>query len=348
MRMSEQMVNRQQWEKGPKIVAVGGGTGLSAMLRGLKKVTRNLTAVVTVADDGGGSGVLRRDMGMPPPGDIRHCMEALANTEPLMEQLLTYRFQDGALAGQSFGNLILAALNGITGSFEEAVEQMSQVLAITGRVLPVTSADVRLEAFFENGERVVGESRISSAKRQQDCRISHVELIPARPRALPETLEAIREADLIILGPGSLYTSIIPNLLVDGVAQAIAQSGAVKLYVCNIMTQDGETEGLTAAEHLEALLQHGVPGMVDLCLANNAPVSPGLVEKYRQEDAAPLVVDRERIRAMGIEVVERPVADQGEFYARHDPARLTQAIMELYWERAVRIFRGKSRYILEE
>ena len=346
--MSVQMVNRQQWEKGPKSVAVGGGTGLSAMLRGLKKVTKNLTAVVTVADDGGGSGMLRRDMGMPPPGDIRNCMEALANTEPIMEKLLTYRFQEGALAGQSFGNLILAALNGITGSFEEAVEQMSHVLAITGRVLPVTSADVRLEAFFENGERVVGESKICSAKKQQDCRISHVELIPSKPRALPETLQAISDADLILLGPGSLYTSIIPNLLVDGVAQAIAQSKAVKIYVCNIMTQDGETEGLTAAEHLEALLQHGVPGMVDLCLANNAPVSPSLVEKYRQEGAAPLVVDRERIQAMGIEVVEHPVASQGEFYARHDPNRLTQAIMELYWERAVRIFRGKSHYILEE
>lgn len=346
--MSVQMANRQQWEKGPKIVAVGGGTGLSTMLRGLKKVTKNLTAVVTVADDGGGSGMLRRDMGMPPPGDIRHCMEALANTEPVMEKLLSYRFQEGTLAGQSFGNLILAALNGITGSFEEAVEQMSHVLAITGRVLPVTSADVMLEAVFENGERIVGESKICDAKKQQDCHISRVALIPPNPKALPETLEAIREADLILLGPGSLYTSIIPNLLVEGVAQAIADSKAVKVYVCNIMTQDGETEGLTAGDHLEALLRHGVPGMIDLCLANNAPVSPDLVQKYRQEDAEPMVVDRERIMGMGIGVAERPVASEGEFYARHDPDRLTQAVMDLYLERTVRIFRGKTRYILEE
>ena len=346
--MSLQSISRQQWEKGPKIVAIGGGTGLSTMLRGLKKVTKNLTAVVTVADDGGGSGMLRREIGMLPPGDIRHCMESLANTEPIMEKLLTYRFTDGSLAGQSFGNLILAALNGITGSFEEAVAQMSQVLAITGRVLPVTSADVALEAVFENGARVVGESKIYNAKKAQDCRISQVNLIPPRPAALPSALEAISQADLIVLGPGSLYTSIIPNLLVEGVAEAIAQSSALKVYVCNIMTQDGETEGYTAADHLEALLHHGAPGMVDLCLANNTPVDQSLVEKYRQEDAAPLLIDRERIEAMGLQVMERPVAARGEFYARHDPELLVQALMELYWERTVRIFRGKSRYIMEE
>ena len=165
---------------------------------------------------------------MPPPGDIRHCMEALANTEPIMEKLLTYRFTDGSLTGQSFGNLILAALNGVTGSFEEAVTQMSHVLAITGRVIPVTSADVRLEAVFENGARVVGESQIAAFKKEQDCRIHHVSLTPDHPRATPAALEAIGEADLILLGPGSLYTSVIPNLLVEGVAQAVAQADAQK------------------------------------------------------------------------------------------------------------------------
>ena len=344
--MLEPIPNTQQWERGPKITAIGGGTGLSTMLRGLKKYTRNLTAVVTVADDGGGSGVLRRDMGMPPPGDIRHCMEALANVEPIMQRLLTYRFTEGALTGQSFGNLILAALNGVTGSSEEAVSQMSQVLAITGRVIPVTSADVQLEAVFENGVRVVGESKICDVKKQQDCRIHHVELIPAKPRALPAALEAIREADLLLLGPGSLYTSVIPNLLVEGVPEAIRESDALKIYVCNIMTQDGETEGYTAADHVEALLTHGA--RVDLCLANSAPVGAGLLERYRAEDAAPLVVDRERIAALGLELEERPVASEDGNFARHDPDKLASAVLELYRRRAVRIFRGKNRYIIEE
>ncbi len=237
-----QATHTKQWKDGPNIVAIGGGTGLSTMLRGLKKYTKTLTAIVTVADDGGGSGVLRRDIGMPPPGDIRHCMESLANVEPVMEELLSYRFTEGSLAGQSFGNLLLAALNGITGSFEEAVAQMSGVLAITGRVLPVTSADIRLEAVFENGAKVVGESQISHFKREQDCRIDHVSLIPESPAPTASDIAAIGEADLILLGPGSPYTSIIPNLLVDGVAQAVADASAMKIYICNIMTQDGETE----------------------------------------------------------------------------------------------------------
>ena len=346
--MSDAYPTLQQWERGPRIVAIGGGTGLSTMLRGLKRYTQNLTAIVTVADDGGGSGMLRQDLGMPPPGDIRHCMEALANTEPIMEQLLTYRFPEGTLAGQSFGNLLLAALNGVTGSFEKAVAEMSHVLAITGKVIPVTSADVQLEAVFENGARVTGESQIAAFKKEQDCRIHHVALIPDHPKATPAALEAIGEADLILLGPGSLYTSVIPNLLVEGVAQAVAQADAPKIYICNIMTQEGETEGYTAADHLEALLVHGAPGLLDLCLANTAPVDPGLLEKYREEDAAPLNVDRERIARLGLELVERPVASERGSYARHDPDRLARAILEIYRRRAMRIFRGERRYILEE
>lgn len=344
----EDRPNIQQWERGPKIVVVGGGTGLSTMLRGLKKYTKNLTAIVTVADDGGGSGVLRREIGMPPPGDIRHCMEALANTEPVMEQLLTYRFTEGSLAGQSFGNLILAALNGITGSFEEAVTQMSQVLAITGRVIPVTSADVQLEAVFENGARVLGESKIRTVKKREDCRISHVNLIPHRPKPLKAALEAIEQADLIVLGPGSLYTSIIPNLLVEGVAEAINQAQAPKIYVCNIMTEDGETEGYTVTDHLEALLTHGQPGMLDICLANNAPIAPCVAERYRAEDAAPLIADPEEIGALGIELIQAPLALQEGDYARHDPEVLAQEILKIYRRQVVRIYRGARRYILEE
>ena len=334
--------------KGPAIAALGGGHGLSAILRGLKLFTDDLTAIVTVADDGGGSGVLREDLGMPPPGDIRNCMEALADTESLMRQLLAYRFPDGRLAGQAFGNLLLAALDGISPSFDQAVARMSEVLAITGRILPVTNANVQLEAAFENGSSVRGESKISAAKKEQNCRIHHVRLLPEHTPALPAALDAIRRAEVILLGPGSLYTSVIPNLLVEGVAQAVAQADAPKIYVCNIMTQDGETEGYTAADHLEALLVHGAPGLLDLCLANTAPVDPELLEKYREEDAVPLTVDRERIARLGLELVECPVASEGGNYARHDPDKLAQAILDIYRRRAMRIFRGERRYILEE
>ncbi|OUN20658.1 hypothetical protein B5G34_14125 [Flavonifractor sp. An82] len=326
----------RRWAQGPKVVAIGGGTGLSTMLRGLKNHTKNLTAIVTVADDGGSSGMLRQDLGMPPPGDIRHCMEALANAEPLMQELLTYRFPQGSgnLTGQSFGNLILAALNGISGSFDEAVSKMSQVLAITGRVLPVTNADVVLEATFENGTRVQGESKISDFKKAQDCRIQSVRLLPEHPHALPEAIRAIEEADLILLGPGSLYTSVIPNLLVDGISEAVCASRAMKIYICNIMTQDGETEGMTASDHVKALLRHSGPGLVDICLCNSAPVRPGLLERYKEEDAAPIVVDKEAIEALGVEVVTRPLASETLDYARHSFARLSAAVMELYEERA--------------
>ncbi|MEG0441021.1 MAG: YvcK family protein [Oscillospiraceae bacterium] len=328
------MSEQNHGETGPKIVALGGGNGLSTMLRGLKTYTKNLTAIVTVADDGGGSGVLRQDLGMPPPGDIRNCMQALANVEPVMEQLLGYRFTEGSLRGQAFGNLLLAALNGISPSFDQAVARMSEVLAISGRVLPVTNADVALEATFENGTHVVGESIIAQFKKEQDCRITKVRLLPEHPAALPQTLEAIEEADLIILGPGSLYTSVIPNLLVDGVGEAICRSKALKMYICNIMTQDGETEGMTASDHVAALLNHSAPGLLDVCLVNSAEVRPGLLERYRQEDAIPIVVDPEGIRAQGVEPIQRPLASETLNYARHSAVRLAAAVMEIYEEKA--------------
>ena len=326
----------RRWAQGPKVVAIGGGTGLSTMLRGLKNHTKNLTAIVTVADVGGGSAMLRQDLGVPPPRDIRHCTGALANAEPVMQQLLTYRFPEGSgkLTGQSFGNLILAALNGISDSFDEAVSKMSQVLAITGRVLPVTNADVVLEATFENGTKVQGESKISDFKKAQDCRIESIRLLPEHPQALPEAIQAIGEADLILLGPGSLYTSVIPNLLVDGISQAVCASKAMKIYICNIMTQDGETEGMTASDHVKALLDHSGPGLVDICLCNSASVRPGLLERYKEEDSAPIVVDKEAIEALGVELVTRPLASETLNYARHSFARLSAAVMELYQEQA--------------
>ncbi|MFR1050850.1 MAG: gluconeogenesis factor YvcK family protein [Oscillospiraceae bacterium] len=330
----ETLKTERRWEQGPRVVAIGGGNGLSTMLRGLKQYTKNLTAIVTVADDGGGSGMLRADLGMPPPGDIRNCMEALANTEPVMERLLGYRFTEGSLTGQAFGNLLLAALNGISASFDEAVARMSQVLAITGRVLPVTNANVALEATFENGARVVGESKIAAFKKAQDCRIRRVALLPGHPAALPATLEAIRAADLILLGPGSLYTSIIPNLLVDGVAEAVCAAAVPRVYISNIMTQDGETEGMTLSEHVAALLDHAGPGLIDVCLANCAPIRPELLERYREEGSEPIAVDRAALKALGVDVVERPLASEESPFARHSIDRLAQAVMELYEERA--------------
>lgn len=313
----------------PRVVAIGGGHGLSTMLRGLKKHTRNITAIVTVADDGGGSGMLREDLGMLPPGDIRNCIMALANTEPTMEQLLNYRFTEGSLSGQSFGNLFLAAMNGIYGSFDEAVHKMGDVLAITGRVLPVTNCDVHLEAEFANGSRCLGESKIFYAKKIHNSRIKQVRLVPEHPTALPESLEAIAEADMILMGPGSLYTSIIPNFLVDGISEAVAASKAKKLLIMNIMTQDGESEGYTGADHIRALLKHAKPGIVDACIANNGVIAEENLIPYREEGVGPLLLDREAIEAMGIRVYEYALAT-GMRYIRHDSDALAAAIMEVY------------------
>ncbi|MDL2273582.1 YvcK family protein [Oscillospiraceae bacterium OttesenSCG-928-G22] len=315
---------------GPKIVVIGGGTGLSTLLRGLKELSEHLTAIVTVADDGGGSGVLRDDLGMLPPGDIRNCILALAEIEPTMAEILQYRFSEGSLKGQSFGNLFLAALNGISPSFDEAVRRMSDVLAITGRVLPVTNADVRLEARFENGTTVLGESKIFMAKKERKCRISKVRLLPEKPAALPDALSAIREADLIVFGPGSLYTSVIPNLLVSGVTEAVLQSDALKVYVLNVMTQEGETEGYTAFDHAKSLFEHSSPRLVSHCMANTSPIPEALIRQYGAEGAEPLHLDRDRFSSAGITLVERPLLSDTSVFARHDPMRLASELIRLF------------------
>ena len=348
MTVEQQNTYARSRASGPRITVIGGGHGLANMLRGLKRYTENLAAVVTVADDGGGSGRLREDLGMLPPGDIRNCMVALANTEPMMRELLNYRLSEGVLAGQSFGNLFLAALNGMSPSFDVAVRRMSQVLAITGRVLPVTTADVQLEATFENGASVVGESKIFRCKKEQDCRIRQVRLLPEKPKALPEALEAIREADMIILGPGSLYTSIIPNLLVDGIPEAIQASDALKVYVCNVMTQDGETEGYTASDHVAALFQHGGEGLFDLCLTNSTPIPPEIAERYALEGAEPICCDADLCRALRVEMMSQPVAVIRDGFVRHEPDALAGALMQIYTDRAIRIAdAGHTAYRLE-
>lgn len=313
-----------------KIAAIGGGTGLSTMLRGLKHISPDITAIVTVMDDGGGSGVLRQELGMLPPGDIRNCLQALANTEPTMEALLAYRFTDGALRGQSFGNLFLAALNGMCSTFDEAVSRMSEVLAITGRVLPVTNENVQLLADFDNGTTVKGESEIAEYKKDLRRRIDRVYLAPEHPAALGACLDAIRKADLIVLGPGSLYTSVIPNLLVSGISEAIHASDAVKVYVMNLMTQTGETAGYTAVDHVRALFDHGGEGLFDHALVNDLPIPPEVQAEYLREGAVPIVVDEDALAALGVGVRYAPVALWEKALVRHNSAALAEALRSLY------------------
>jgi len=319
----------------PRVTVIGGGTGISTMLRGLKKHTGNLTAIVAVTDDGGGSGVLRSELGLPPPGDIRNCIQALANTEPTMEELLDYRFTEGSLKGQSFGNLFLAALNGMSGSFDEAVLKMSEVLAVTGRVLPVSNEDIRLVAEFENGEIIRGETAITQKKQLTDARIQRIALDPENAEALPASLDAIRRAELIVLGPGSLYTSVIPNLLVSGVADAIADSDAVRVYVCNVMTQDGETEGYTISDHARAIQNCCDRRLFDICLANSGSVPLHILRKYAALGAAPTTIDADEIASMGLELVTDDIAGYEGDLARHDPDALASSLM--------RIFRARVR-----
>ncbi len=314
--------------KGPKIVAIGGGTGLSTMLRGLKLYSSNITAVVTVADDGGGSGVLRQELGMLPPGDIRNCILALADTEPILEQLLQYRFQDGSLKGQSFGNLFLAAMDGISASFEEAVRRMSDVLAVTGRVLPVTLDNVTLCAELDDGNTICGESNIGKHNEFHKGKIKRVFLEPSDARPLQEVLDAIDEADIILMGPGSLYTSIIPNLLVNGICAAINKSNALKAYVCNVMTQPSETENYSVYDHIAALEEHAYCGVIDCCIVNNSAISREVRARYLEDGADQVLIDRERISQAGIEMLEGDIASLKNNLVRHDPQKLAKIIIE--------------------
>ena len=313
----------------PKITCIGGGTGLSTMLRGLKRFSPNITAIVTVTDDGGGSGVLRNELAMPPPGDIRNCLLALSNTEPTMSKLLNYRFTSGHLKGQSFGNLFLAAMHGISGSFDEAVAKMADVLAITGKVLPVTNENVWLTARFADGSQIFGESNINYAKLRKGCRITNVALSPNHPKALPESIQAIEEADILVLGPGSLYTSVIPNLLVDGITDAICRCKGAKIYVSNLMTQPGETEGYTVSDHVSALLMHSGCKLIDYCIVNSNPAPEDIVKKYKREGSQEVKCDYDVLAKLGVKVVRAPISRVREHY-RHEPLALAAVIMNIY------------------
>jgi len=319
------LFKKTQLRKGPRIAAIGGGTGLSVLLQGLKSYSSNLTAIVTVADDGGSSGRLRRDFNLPPPGDIRNCLVSLADAEPLMSQLFQYRFDDRTeLGGHSFGNLFIMAMTKVTGDFEKAVEASSKVLAISGRVVPCTLRDVSLVARHTDGTVTRGEEMITKSARA----VVEVALEPRGSRPTETALQAIRESDAIVLGPGSLYTSIIPNLLVEGLSAALAASPAVKIYVCNVMTQAGETKGYTASQHVEALLTHAGATIVDYVVCNNGRVPSALLKKYQAEHAEPVVPDLKEMRHKPYRVIVEDVISARD-YVRHDPERLADIIIRL-------------------
>jgi uncharacterized cofD-like protein len=308
-------------KRGPKIVAIGGGTGLSTLLRGLKQYSGNLTAIVTMADDGGSSGRLRRELGVPPPGDFRQCLAALADAEPLMSRLLQHRFTEGmGLGGHSFGNLFIVAMAEVTGSFERAIRESCRVLAVRGQVLPSTLADVTLCAEFEGDERVEGESRIGQAGKP----IVRAYLRPEHPPGYPEAIRAIQEADLIVVGPGSLYTSVLPNLLVQDIARAVKVSPALKVYVCNVATQRGETENYRVIDHLRALERQLGENLFHYVLVNSSPPP-------RTSDVQTVTLSGEEVESYRI--VEADVADASN-PRMHHPVKLAQALMRLYYDRA--------------
>jgi uncharacterized cofD-like protein len=315
--------------RGPKIVAIGGGTGLSTLLRGLKAYSANITAVVTVADNGGSSGRLRREMGGIPPGDIRNCLAALADQEKLITELFQYRFETGdGLSGHSFGNLFLSAMNQITESWEEAITASSQVLAIRGQVMPATLSDVNLWADLEDGRRIEGESQITSA----GGKIRRVGCTPTNPPALPAVLEAIAEAEMIILGPGSLYTSVIPNLLVPEIVEAIVQRNVPKIYICNIMTQPGETDGYTVSDHVKALEDACGRRIFDAVLVQKKSPSPSVLVRYAKERSFPIPIDRNELIRTGCRVILANVMDEDlkAKFVRHSSPRLARVLIRWY------------------
>jgi len=327
----EKLYRRSKLNKGAKVVAIGGGTGLSMLLKGIKKYTNNITAVVTVGDDGGSSGRLREDMGILPPGDIRNCIAALADDDSLITELFQYRFKKGeGLEGHSFGNLFLTALCSITGNMVKAVKESSNVLNIRGVVLPATLDDMKLAAEFEDGTIVKGESNIPEAHKQ----IKKLFTEPTLCKALPEVIDAIIHADLIILGPGSLYTSVIPNLLVSSIVDAIMESRAKKIYVCNIMTQPGETDNYSVASHVNALINHaGGKKIIDAVLVNDS-LPDNISEGYAKNGSIPVRLDMENLIPTGIQVVSQKLIEENKKgLVRHSSNRVARAVY--YWYKKV-------------
>jgi len=336
--------NQKHRARPVRIVAMGGGTGLSTLLRGLKEyVARrkeerarlpisDLAAVVTVTDDGGSSGRLRREYRVLPPGDIRNCMVALSKDEALLSRLFQYRFaKGGALRGHSFGNIFLTALTQVTGDFPEAVKLSGQVLAIRGRIYPSTESNVTLEAELEDGTIVRGETKISRSK----VRIRRIRLVPRRVKPLPQVLEAIREADLILIGPGSLYTSLIPNLLLSQVKEALIRSRATRVYIANLMTQPGETDGYSVADHVRAIYAHTQYGLFDWVVLNRTPVTTRALRRYRAKGAEPVEKSQRELARMGLGCVTGDLLQEGRV-VRHDQRRLAQLVLDEFVRRTRR------------
>ncbi|MGH9564593.1 MAG: gluconeogenesis factor YvcK family protein [Candidatus Angelobacter sp.] len=323
---------------GIRVVAIGGGTGLSTLLRGLKGYTvqsgetlpsgsyiSDLTAVVTVSDDGGSSGRLRRELGMLPPGDVRNCLVALSEDENLLSKLFRYRFSSsGQLEGHSFGNLFLAALTAMTGDFAAAVKKASEILATRGHILPATSANVELEALMDDGSRVRGETRINASEQ----RIMELSVLPAKPEPLPETLVAIAQADVITIGPGSLFTSLVPNLLVRGIPEAIARSKAIKVFICNLMTEANESLHMSASDHVRAINAHAGRGLLNYALVNAAPISPAMKKRYEEERAEPVVCDAQVIEQLGVHCISGKFSEEHEV-VRHATDRVCREVLRL-------------------
>ncbi len=317
--------------RGPKIVAIGGGTGLSTILEGLKEYTSNITAIVAVADEGGSSGRLREEFGILPPGDIRNCLVSLAEAPQLMRDLFQYRFKEGdGIKGHSFGNIFITALTEVTGSFQDAIKESSRVLAIRGKVIPASLDRIRLRATYNDGSVQEGEDKIP----QEGKMIKKLDIVPSDAPSNPEALEAIKEAELIILGPGSLFTSVLPNLLISEITEEIAKKNVLKLYICNVMTQSGETDGLTAADHLEVILSHTKKNIVTHCLVNSGRLDSDLLVKYAQEKSFPVMPDKGRIQKRGIQVIEDDFVSRKD-YLRHDPKKTAKVIINMYnaWKR---------------
>ncbi|MGE6630151.1 gluconeogenesis factor YvcK family protein [Bacillus sp. NPDC077027] len=310
----------------PKVVIFGGGTGLSVLLRGLKTKPVDITAIVTVADDGGSSGRLRQDLNIPPPGDIRNVLAALSDVEPLVEDLFQHRFNKGNdLTGHSLGNLILAAMTNITGDFFHAVTEMSKVLNVRGKVLPAANSNVVLHAELESGKIVTGESKIPTYNEK----IKRVFLSPETIKPLPESIQVIREADLIVIGPGSLYTSILPNLLVPQIGEEIIRSKAKKVYICNVMTQPGETLSYSASDHVQALNDHMDQPFIDTIFVNNEEIPDEIKTRYAEEKSQPVRFDTEALKAMGLEVIRGEIITYDQNVIRHDTLKVASLLVDL-------------------